>query len=108
MGNHQRRDRPILQITPRIDQRNKWCTKNEQGLVRREIIEHLTRQELHSSKKKKDGRIASTSWTKTQPMSEETKSIIVEQGKIEAFELLELTDTTQCEICDKYMSVGHI
>ena len=41
-------------------------------------------------------------------MSEETKSIIVEQGKIEAFELLELTDTIQCEICHKYLSVGHI
>ena len=83
--------------------------QNEQDLFRREIKEHLSRQELQSSKKKKRmGGIASTRWTKTQPMSEETKSIIVEQGKIEAFEILELTDTIQCEICHKYMSVGHI
>ena len=40
---------------------------------------------------------------KNQPMSEETKDIIVEQGNIEAFELMELTNKIQCEICYRDM-----
>ena len=43
----------------------------------------------------------------SQPLSEETKDIIVEQGNIEAFELMELTDQIQCERCYRYMSVGY-
>ena len=42
----------------------------------------------------------------SQPMSEKTKDIIVEQGNIEAFECTELTDQTQCENGCRHMSVG--
>ena len=44
---------------------------------------------------------------KNQPMSEDAKNIIVEQRNVEVFELMELPDKIQCEICHKYTSVGH-
>ena len=44
---------------------------------------------------------------KNQPMSEDAKNIIVEQRNVEVFELMDLPDKIQCEICHKYTSVGH-
>ena len=54
VGNHQRSDRPILKITPRIDQRINCVPKfrGELDPTRREIIADLTRLVLLSSNKK--------------------------------------------------------
>ena len=45
---------------------------------------------------------------KPRPMSEKTMNIIAAQSNIEAFELVELTNKIQCEICHKYTSIAHI
>ena len=79
--NHERIDRPILKVTPRIDQRINGVPKCqvEQDPTRREFIANLARQVLQSSNRKAGGIIVPQHGQKTRPMSEETKSIIVEQ-----------------------------
>ena len=54
-GNHQRVDRPILKITPRIDQRIDGVPKVqvEQDPTRREVIANLPRQVLQSADRAK-------------------------------------------------------
>ena len=100
VGNHQRSDKTILKITPRIDQiiHGIPTFQVEQGSTRIDIIEHLTRQLLQSSNKEKLIEELSP-----QDGSEETTSIIVEQGNIQAFELMEFTQFNA-----KYTSLGHI
>ena len=41
-------------------------------------------------------------------MSEDMKSIIMEHWNLEAFTTMEMTGKIQCEMCHRYMSVGHI
>ena len=41
-------------------------------------------------------------------MSDDAEQIIKEEGNVEAFELRELTDNTQCEHCHRYATAGHI
>ena len=55
VGNHQRIDRPILKITPRIDQRIHGVPnfQVEQDPTRTGIIANLTCQALQSSKNKR-------------------------------------------------------
>ena len=88
-GNHQRFDRPILTIKPRNDGISDGIPKFhvEQDLTRRQIIANLTRQE-YESQRKADGINVPARWTKNQPISEETKSIMLEQGNMEAKELM--------------------
>ena len=38
----------------------------------------------------------------------QSKQIIKEQGNVEAFEILELSNKVQCQHCHKYVSSGHI
>ena len=55
VGDHQRFDRPVQKITPRIDQRISGLPEFqiEQGVTRREIIANLTRQVFQSLNKAK-------------------------------------------------------
>ena len=42
------------------------------------------------------------------PISECSKEIIMEQGNVEAFETLELSNKVQCEHCLMYVPSGHV
>ena len=79
----------------------------EQDPASREIISNVTRQVLQSSNRAKlMDELSPQDKEKSQPMSEETKDIIVEQGHVEVLKLSESTDKIQCERCHKYMSDG--
>ena len=68
LGNHQRLDKPILQIKPRIDQILKGRPKFQFAhtiLETRQIIAKITRQVLQSSNREVDVRIVTTRWTNT-------------------------------------------
>ena len=76
-----------MKITLRVDQRVDDAPQCliQQDSTRREIIANLTTQVLQSSNRANFGQQSQVGQT-SQPMSEETKDIIVEQGKIEALE----------------------
>ena len=67
-GNHQRLDKPILKIKPRIDQifqeRPKFQVVHA-ILETRQISAKIIRQVLQSSNREVDGRIVPTRWTNT-------------------------------------------
>ena len=89
VGNHQRIDRPILKVTPRIDQPINGVSKFqiEQESTGREIIANLTRQVSQSSNKEKLMKeLSPQDGQNPHPMSEESKSIIVEQANMEALD----------------------
>ena len=59
--------------------------------------EQLMREQFHDD----DGKSCTS-------MREQSKKIIQDQGDVHAFELVELTDTIQCEHCHKNVTSGHI
>ena len=109
VGNHQRVDRPILKIKPKIDQIIHGLPEFqvEQDPTRRDIIPNLTPQVLQSPKREKlVEELSPQDGENSHPMSEETKNIIVEKRNIEAFESTKLAVKMQCARSHKYMSAA--
>ena len=93
------RERAGIRLTPRNDHRVDGVPKAivDEDSTRRALIASLTKQVLQSPNRAvlikelfpDDGK-------RCTPMSEETKTVVKEQGNVKAWELLELTDTVQC------------
>ena len=93
------RERAVIRLTPRNDHRVEGVPQAivDEGPTRRALIASLTKQVLLSPTKSalmkepfpEDGK-------RCTHMSGEAKTVVKEQGDVEALELLELTDTVQC------------
>ena len=100
-----------LRIKPVIEQRFDGGPKEvvDQDQARQDLISHLIRQVLHSSKKQEFMQELLTEEGRTfTPISDQARKVIKEQSNVEAFELLELTDKVQCTHCHRYLTSGHV
>ena len=93
------RERAAIRLTPRNDHRVQGVPQAvvDEDPTRRALFASLTKQVLLSATKSalmkeplpQDGK-------RCTPTSEEAKTVVKEQGNVEALELLDLTDTVQC------------
>ena len=93
------RERAATRLTPRNDHRVDGVPKKivDADPTRRALIASLTKQVLQSTNRAalmkevfpENGKMCTH-------MSEEAKTVVKEQGNVDALELLDLTDTVQC------------
>ena len=100
-----------VRLAPRIDQRLEGVPQAgfDKEQARRETISNLTRLDYeHPQKKKRMEDPVVESGGTYKPMIDDARHIIKDQGNVEAFEHLALTDKIRCKHCHKYVSAGHV